>query len=113
MFAGCQAIKNANLSEEDGMLSIMQENGNICLQQSSMMASYQHLIVPDKNLSWKDLLQDKNVFLECIAKGGWPEIYLKMFTNFYCTLGLCSGLRQAHGFGERILVLYHARARRE
>lgn len=113
MFAGCQAIKNANLSEEDGMLSIMQENGNICLQQSSMMASYQHLIIPDKNLSWKDLLQDKNVFLECIAKGGWPEIYLKMFTNFYCTLGLCSGLRQAHGFGERILVLYHARARRE
>ena len=36
-----------------------------------------------------------------------------MFTNFYCTLELRSELRQAHRFGERILILYHARARRE
>ena len=111
-FAGCQTTKNANLSE-GGTLSIMQENGNIRLRRSSTMASYQHLIVPDESLSWKDLLQGKSVFLECIAKGGWAEIYLEMFTNFYCTLELRSELRQAHGFGERILVLYHARARRE
>ena len=36
-----------------------------------------------------------------------------MFTQFYCTLELRSELRQAHGYGEKILVLYHARARRE
>ena len=36
-----------------------------------------------------------------------------MFTNFYCKLKLQSELRQPHGHGEKILILYHARARRE
>ena len=39
-FAGCQATRNASLSEEDGTLSLMQENGNIRLRRSSTMASY-------------------------------------------------------------------------
>ena len=112
-FAGCQIAKNATLSEEDSMLSITQEDGKIQFKRSSSTASYRHLIVPDKDLSWKDLLQAKNVFLESIAKHGWPEPYLRMFNDFYCKLELRSELRQANGHGEKILILYHAKARRE
>ena len=112
-FAGCQITKNAAITDEDGTLSLTQENGNIQLRRSTSTASYKHLIVPDEQLTWKDLLQAKNVFLECIAKGGWPEPYLQMFSDFYCKLELRSELRQSHGNGEKILILYHARARRE
>jgi len=112
-FAGCQITKNAAISDEDGTLSLTQENGNIQLRRSTSIASYKHLIVPDEQLTWKDLLQAKNVFLEYIAKGGWPEPYLRMFADFYCKLELRSELRQSHGNGEKILILYHARARRE
>ena len=112
-FTGCQVTRDAALSEEDSTLSLTQENGNIQLRRSTSTASYKHLITPDENLTWKDLLQAKNVFLEYIAKGGWPVPYLQMFTDFYCKLKLRSELRQPHGHGEKILILYHARARRE
>ena len=112
-FAGCQITKDATLAEEDGTLTFTQEDGSIQLRRSSSTAGYKHLIVPDERLLWKDLLQAKNVFLEQISKHGWPDEYLQMFTQFYCTLELRSELRQAHGHGEKILVLYHARARRE
>jgi len=112
-FAGCQVTKDAALLDEDGTLSLTQENGNIQLRRSTSTASYKHLIIPDEQLTWKDLLQAKNVFLEYITKGGWPTPYLQMFTDFYCKLELRSELRQAHGHGEKTLILYHARARRE
>ena len=112
-FAGCQITKDAALSEEDSTLSLTQENGNIQLRRSTSTASYKHLIIPDEHLTWKDLLQAKNVFLEYIARNGWPKPYLQMFTDFYCRLELRSELRQAHGHGEKVLILYHARARRE
>jgi hypothetical protein len=112
-FAGCQTTKDATHTEEDGTLSVTHEDGNIQLRRTSSVASYKHLIVPDEHLPWKDLLQAKNVFLEQIAKASWPKDYLQMFTQFYCALEVRSELRQAHGNGERVLVLYHARARRE
>ena len=112
-FAGCQIAKNTTLSEEDGMLSVTQEDGRIQFKRSSSTTSYRHLVVPDSDLDWKDLLQAKNVFLESIAKHGWPEPYLRMFNDFYCKLELRSELRQANGHGEQILISYHARARKE
>ena len=112
-FAGCQITRDTARQEEDSVLSWTQEDGNVLLRRSSSTASYKHLIVPDERLTWKDLLQARNVFLEQISKHGWPEEYLQMFTQFYCTLELRSELRQAHGHGEKVLVLYHARARRE
>lgn len=36
-----------------------------------------------------------------------------MFTEFYCKLELRSELWESHGNGEKTLILYHARARRE
>ena len=112
-FDGCKITKEATITEEDNTISFTQENGHIQLRKSSSVASYKHLIVPDERLTWKDLLQAKNVFLECIDKNGWPDSYLKMFTNFYCKLEFRPELRQTHGHGEKILILYHARARRE
>lgn len=112
-FTSCHITKDAALADKDGTLSLTQENGNIQLQRSSTIVSYKHLIAPDEKFTWKDLLQAKNVFLECIAKSSWPETYLEMFTSFYCTLEMWNELRQAHRHSEKILILYHARARWE
>jgi hypothetical protein len=112
-FDGCRVTADATLHDEDNALSLTQEDGHIQLHRSSSTASYKHLVVPDERLPWKDLLHGKNVFLEQIAKIGWPQEYLKIFTDFYCKLEVRSELRQAHGHGEKILTLYHARARRE
>ena len=112
-FSGCQATKEAVSSIDDSTLSLTQEDGNFQLHQSASTASYKHLIIPDDRLTWEDLLEAKNVFLEQIAKHGWPEEYLEMFTNFYSALELRPELRQANGHGKKILIIYHARARRE
>jgi len=112
-FTGCQVTRNASITDEDSSLSLVQENGNIQLRRSTTVASYKHLIVPDERLTWKDILFAKNVFLNQIAKSKWPEHYLQMFTEFYCKLELRPELCQANGHGEKILILYHARARRE
>ena len=112
-FAGCQITKDASVLDEDNTLSLSQENGNIQLRRATSTASYRHLIIPDERLGWKDLLMAKNVFLEQIARSGWPQQYLRMFTDFYCKLELRPELRQTHGHGEKILIIYHARARRE
>lgn len=111
-FAGCQAAKNDISAEDNDALSITQEGGNIQLKRSSVNTSWKHLLIPDDQLSWKDLLQARNTFLEWMAKTEWPQLYLIMFTNFYCQLELRNELHQSHGHGEKILILYHARARR-
>ena len=112
-FAGCGITKDADLNDEDGTISFTQEDGNVRLRRSSSVASNKHLIVPDECLPWKDVLRAKNVFLEQIAKHGWPGDYLHMFAEFYYALELHSELCQVRRHGEKILVLYHARARRE
>ena len=112
-FAGCQATREAVSSIDEGTLSLTQEDGNFQLHRSASTASYKHLIVPDDHLTWEELLEAKNVFLEQIAKHKWPQEYLAMFTDFYTALELRPELRQRHGNGKRILILYHARARME
>ena len=112
-FSGCQATKEAVSSIDDSTLSLTQEDGNFQLRRSASTATYKHLIIPDDRLTWEDLLEAKNVFLEQIAKHGWPDEYLEMFTNFYSALELRPELCQANGHGKRILIIYHARARRE
>lgn len=112
-FDGCRITTDATMHDEDNALSVIQEDGRIQLHRSSSTASYRHLVVPDELLTWKDILHGKTIFLEQIAKHKWPPEYLKMFTDFYCKLEIRSELRQTHGHGEKILIRYHARARRE
>ena len=111
-FSGCQAMKEAVSSTDNSTLSLMQEDRNFQLCQLASTASYKHLIIPNDCLTWEDLLE-ANIFLEQIAKHSWPEEYLEMFTNFYSALELCPKLCQANRHGKKILIIYHARARRE
>ena len=76
---------------------------------SSLKASKN--VVPDAELSFRQMSMAKNVFIPLMAKYQWSEKAINAFAQFFTQLEL-HPLRQRE-FGERALITYQARVRRE
>ncbi|KAL1729982.1 hypothetical protein EV714DRAFT_211785 [Schizophyllum commune] len=67
---------------------------------------------PDEQLTMSEISLSKTCLLDCMQRTGWPDDVVQMFTQFYLALEN-HRLRQVAGdHGDRVMVIYHAEARR-
>ncbi|KAF8867843.1 hypothetical protein BD779DRAFT_1463467, partial [Infundibulicybe gibba] len=67
--------------------------------------------IPDKDLTWRQMSTSKNCLLATMDRVGWPQQHLLLLALFFHKLN-CSPWRD-HKNGDRILILYQARAHQD
>lgn len=86
------------------------EDGGIGLRQQAEIASTKK-VTSDDNLTWRQIGIAKNILLESLKRALWPQDHINIWATFYANL-------EAHDLhqepnGERLLIRYHADARRQ
>ena len=77
---------------------------------SSLKASSKN-VVPDADLSFRQMSMAKNAFIPLMSKYHWSDKAINAFAQLFTQLEM-HPLRQRE-FGERALITYQARVRRE
>ncbi|KAH9009789.1 hypothetical protein EDB85DRAFT_2077634 [Lactarius pseudohatsudake] len=109
---GCnEASADADSTVSQDTLAFTQLDGTITVRPLAAVRSSRN-IRNDKDLSWEEMLQGKNVMLRYMAKSTtWPQAHAQSLAAFFVALELHP--RTAQTNGKRALLLYQSRARRE
>lgn len=86
------------------------DEGGIGIRQQSEMASSKK-VIPDDNLTWRQIQVAKNVLLDSLKRALWPTDHIQIWATFYARLEAHDLHQEAQG--ERLLIRYHADARRQ
>ena len=109
---GCREVfVDMNKSISHDTLAFTQIEDTITIHPLAALRPSRH-IRNNKDLSWVEMLQAKNVMLHFIAKSrAWPATHTEAFAVYYVNLELHP--RKSVPFGEQALMLYQARVRQE
>ncbi|KAF8798396.1 hypothetical protein BYT27DRAFT_7151212, partial [Phlegmacium glaucopus] len=107
---GCADATQHQLSQNDDTFGLTKVDDMVTLKSvSSLKAS--RSVVPDAELSFRQMSMAKNTFIPLMTKHQWSDKAINAFAQFFTQLEL-HPYRQRE-FGERALILYQARVRRE
>ncbi|KAG0694955.1 hypothetical protein DFH29DRAFT_838020, partial [Suillus ampliporus] len=107
---GCKETADEAKSSADGTYGFTKVDDFIALKP---VASFKpsHKVVQDHSLEWRQFDMAKNSFLLHINKLNWPEKHQRAIMMFF--MNIVSHPQRAEPFGERALLLYAARVRRD
>ena len=107
---GCvDALENQHTLSEDTFGMTRQDNMVQLRPMSALKASRN--VVQDSELSWRQMTMGKTTLLANLPNAKWPAKHVNALTQFFLQLEMHPFRSRPHG--ERILILYQARARRD
>ena len=107
---GCSDATQLQLTQHDDTFGLTKVDDVVALKSIYSLKASKN-VVPDAELSFRQMSMVKNTFIPLMTKYQWSEKAINAFAQFFTQLEL-HPLRQRE-FGERALITYQARVRRE
>src|SRR5271156_2635622 len=107
---GCSDATQHQLTQADDTFGLAKVDDMVTLKSFSSIKASKN-VVPDAELSFRQMSMAKNAFIPLMAKYQWSQKAITAFAQLFTQLEL-HPLRQRE-FGERALITYQARVRRE
>jgi hypothetical protein len=107
---GCSDATQLQLTQSDDTFGFTKVDDVVALKSFSSLKASKN-VVPDAELSFRQMSMAKNAFIPLMSKYQWPEKAINATAQFFTQLEL-HPLRQRE-FGERALITYQSRVRRE
>ncbi|KAF8808521.1 hypothetical protein BYT27DRAFT_7096483 [Phlegmacium glaucopus] len=107
---GCTDATQHQLTQSDDTFGLTKVDDMVTLKSVSSLKASRN-VVPDTELSFRQMSMAKNTFIPLMTKHQWSDKAINAFAQFFTQLEL-HPYRQRE-FGERALILYQARVRRE
>ena len=107
---GCADATQRQLTQHDDTFGLTKVDDIVTLKSVSSLKASRN-VIPDAELSFRQMSMAKNTFLPLMTKYQWSAKSVAAFAQLYTQLEL-HHYRQRE-FGERALITYQARVRRE
>jgi hypothetical protein len=107
---GCSDATQLQLTQNDDTFGLTKVDDMVTLKSISSLKASKN-VVPDAELTFRQVSMAKNTFIPLMTKHQWSEKAINAFAQLFTQLEL-HPLRQRE-FGERALITYQARVRRE
>ena len=107
---GCADATQRQLTQHDDTFGLTKVDDIVTLKSISSLKASRN-VIPDAELSFRQMSMAKNTFLPLMTKYQWSAKSVAAFAQLYTQLEL-HHYRQRE-FGERALITYQARVRRE
>ena len=107
---GCNDATQLQLTQYDDTFGLTKVDNMVTLKSISSLKASKN-VIPDAELSFRQVSMAKNAFIPLMAKYQWSAKAINAFAQLFTQLEL-HPLRQRE-FGERALIVYQARVRRE
>ena len=107
---GCNDATLLQLTQYDDTFGLTKVDDMVSLKSISSLKASKN-VVPDTELSFRQVSMAKNAFIPLMTKYLWSAKAINAFAQLFTQLEL-HPLRQRE-FGERALIIYQARVRRE
>lgn len=107
---GCSDASQHQLTQHDDAFGLAKVDDMVTLKSFSSIRASKN-VVPDAELSFRQMSMAKNAFIPLMAKYQWSQKAITAFAQLFTQLEL-HPLRQRE-YGERALITYQARVRRE
>ena len=107
---GCSDATQHQLTQHDDAFGLAKVDDMVTLKLFCSIRASKN-VVPDAELSFRQMSMAKNTFIPLMAKYQWSEKAITAFAQLFTQLEL-HPLRQRE-FGERALITYQAKVRRE
>ncbi|KAF8808523.1 hypothetical protein BYT27DRAFT_7337751 [Phlegmacium glaucopus] len=107
---GCTDATQHQHTQNDDAFGLTKVNDTISLKSVSSLKASKN-VVPDTELSFRQMSMAKNMFIPLMTRFQWSEKAINAFAQLFTQLEL-HPYRQRE-FGERALIIYQARVRRE
>ncbi|KAF8799132.1 hypothetical protein BYT27DRAFT_7121639 [Phlegmacium glaucopus] len=107
---GCADATQLQLTQNDDAFGLTKVDDMVTLKSVSSLKASRN-VVPDSDLGFCQMSMAKNAFIPLMTKYQWSEKAINAFAQLFTQLEL-HPYRQRE-FGERALVIYQARVRRE
>ena len=107
---GCADATQQQLSQSDDAFGLTRVDDMVALKSVSSLKALRNVIL-DADLSFCQMSMAKNTIIPLMSKYQWPEKVINAFAQLFTQLEI-HPFRQRE-FGERALITYQARVRRE
>ena len=107
---GCADATQQQLSQSDDAFGLTRVDDMVALKSVSSLKASKNVIL-DADLSFRQMSMAKNTIIPLMSKYQWPEKAINAFAQLFTQLEI-HPFRQRE-FGERALITYQARVRRE
>src|SRR5271168_626455 len=107
---GCSDATQHQLTQHDDAFGLAKVDDMVTLKSFSSIKASKN-VIPDAELSFRQMSMAKNAFIPLMAKYQWSEKAITAFAQLFTQLEL-HPLRQRE-FSERALIAYQAKVRRE
>ena len=107
---GCTDATHLQLTQHDDTFGITKVDDMVTLKSISSLKVSKN-VIPDADLTFRQVSMAKNAFIPLMTKYQWSDKAINAFAQLFTQLEL-HPLRQRE-FGERALIVYQARVRRE
>jgi hypothetical protein len=107
---GCTEATHLQLTQYDDTFGLTKVDDMVSLKSISSLKASKN-VIPDTDLTFRQVSMAKNAFIPLMTKYCWSTKAINAFAQLFTQLEL-HPLRQRE-FGERALIIYQARVRRE
>ncbi|KAF8812977.1 hypothetical protein BYT27DRAFT_7085493 [Phlegmacium glaucopus] len=107
---GCTDATQHQLTQNDDTFGLTKVDDMVTLKSVSSLKASKN-VIPDNKLSFRQMSMAKNTFIQLMTKYQWSKKAINAFAHLFTQLEL-HPYRQRE-FGERALIIYQARVRRE
>ena len=107
---GCADATQHQLTQQDDAFGLAKVDNMVTLKPFSSLRASKN-VIPDAELNFRQMSMAKNTLIPLMTKFNWSEKAITAFARLFTELEI-NPLRQLE-FGERTLIIYQARARRE
>jgi hypothetical protein len=107
---GCSDASQLQLTQHDDTFGLTKVDDLVTLKPISSLKASKN-VIPDAELSFRQVSMAKNTLIPLMTKFQWSEKAINAFAQLFTQLEL-HPYRQRE-FGERALIIYQARVRRE
>lgn len=107
---GCSEASQHQLTQNEDTFGLSRVDSMVTLKSISSMKASKN-VIPDAELTFRQMSMAKNTLIPLMTRHQWSEKAINAFAQFFTQLEL-HPYRQRE-FGERALIVYQARVRRE
>jgi hypothetical protein len=108
---GCEEAQGLASSAPSDVFAISRVAGSLALRSLDATTASK-AVIPDENLSWRDVSVAQKLLLHHMKEQGWPEEYVTSLAQFFFHLDY-HDIRALSKLGDQIILRYQAQVRRE
>ena len=107
---GCHEAQDSSRAQSDDAYGLTKVDDLVALKPVASLKASRN-VVSDTDLTWRQLNVGKNTMLRYMDLCGWPSRHTQSFAHFYFNLELDP--MRARPNGEKVLIIYQAKVRRQ